>query len=548
MGLTFHILTPMTVGRALLTSIAGLFIALAPAHARVSDHQWGLVKTKVERAWATDDHERRAAALEQLGFADRPEATTWLARLVGELSTARAQAERDRNWLRGRAEANMAERERMSRLLQRRNWTDEEDAAYRVIERRVDRQLGELRDLEKALFQSERLEFVAVRALATHTDLEARATRMLALDGATGDHARGLIEALALAGDREALPRVRARIADPDPNVAHAAILACTDLGDTAAGDAITAVLDHPRWRVRCAAIRALGALGTQGATGALVTRAERASGREAEDALASLVRITGFDHETPAAWRTWFDANRERLATAIAERKVNAADVGRSIGPVAFYGLRTMSRKIAFAIDTSGSMGEPAGPVDPAVVAGATDYPRDSTKLGVAKYELRRAMAAMPEGTRFNLVYFTSNVKIAEADGLITATPDNVRKLSQWLRHEVDAAGGTDVYGGLRRALAMADPPPTDDAPGSDAPPVREDEAPGIDTIYFLSDGAPSTGLLKDYPAILDDITRRNRRLGVAIHVVGVGRAVDAEFLAALAGRNGGRFLHTQK
>jgi len=77
-------------------------------------------------------------------------------------------------------------------------------------------------------------------------------------------------------------------------------------------------------------------------------------------------------------------------------------------------------------------------------------------------------------------------------------------------------------------------------------APPSKGRE-PGADTIFFMTDGQPSCGKVIDPHQILDEITRRNRILGVTIHTVGVSKDQNSAFLLNLAKRNGGRYVAFQ-
>ncbi len=97
----------------------------------------------------------------------------------------------------------------------------------------------------------------------------------------------------------------------------------------------------------------------------------------------------------------------------------------------------------------------------------------------------------------------------------------------------ELEAVGGTNIYGSLQRALELAE------ATGGDTW-----SAPKIDTIYFLSDGRPSVGVTTDPDEILSFVQGLNRSAGIVIHTIGLSGAQDAYLLRSLAEQNGGKYV----
>jgi len=67
--------------------------------------------------------------------------------------------------------------------------------------------------------------------------------------------------------------------------------------------------------------------------------------------------------------------------------------------------------------------------------------------------------------------------------------------------------------------------------------------KSPGADTVFFLTDGRPTSGQIVDANQILAEISARNRLLGVTIHTIGVAREQNAAFLFNLAKRNHGEY-----
>ena len=90
-------------------------------------------------------------------------------------------------------------------------------------------------------------------------------------------------------------------------------------------------------------------------------------------------------------------------------------------------------------------------------------------------------------------------------------------------------ANGGTDLYGGVMRALKINN----------------------VDTIVLLSDGMPSAGKVTDPTQILSMIQQLNTYKGIRIHTIYLSGSSSARstlggaarFLKALADQNNGSF-----
>ncbi|MCA9320518.1 MAG: VWA domain-containing protein, partial [Planctomycetes bacterium] len=180
------------------------------------------------------------------------------------------------------------------------------------------------------------------------------------------------------------------------------------------------------------------------------------------------------------------------------------------------FYGLDLESDQVVFVCDTSGSM------------AGA--------KLERLQNELRHAVSGIRASGAFNLVFFETTVHPLRPQ-LADATRHH-RKAAERRIDELEAHGGTNLWGGLQAALSD-----------------RE-----ADTIVVLTDGQPSAGRFQSGADILAEVRERNIHRGVRIHTVWVDHAaagsdssgllghVDesgpAAFLRRLAAENAGRFV----
>jgi Ca-activated chloride channel family protein len=153
--------------------------------------------------------------------------------------------------------------------------------------------------------------------------------------------------------------------------------------------------------------------------------------------------------------------------------------------------------RDVVLAIDTSGSMrGE---------------------KIEQARHAVEHVLTHLPEGARFNLVTFGSEVR-SFRPGPVAATSDALREARQFM-DATPAMGRTHVEGALRAALLGAS---------------------AATQVLFLTDGVPTVGEL-DPQAILDRLPDLNPE-GARIFTLGVGYDVDAHLLDGLSAGSGGR------
>jgi uncharacterized protein with von Willebrand factor type A (vWA) domain len=78
---------------------------------------------------------------------------------------------------------------------------------------------------------------------------------------------------------------------------------------------------------------------------------------------------------------------------------------------------------------------------------------------------------------------------------------------------------------------------------------------APVYDTIFFMTDGVPTSGKVKDKDKILSEVRRWNEGRKIRIHVVGMGGKdksgrpstaddIDKDFLTKLAEQNDGQVV----
>ncbi len=328
--------------------------------------------------------------------------------------------------------------------------------------------------------------------------------------------------------------------------------------------DVVAKCLKDPFWQVAFAAARMLEKTGAPDAIPHLIQALEGAEGRAREEFNEALITLTKVDkHGDHAAWKAWWERNEK----AVRERtyqppKGEAAVKGEKRGTT-FYGIPVHSDKIVFVVDYSNSMHKPAKWVpDTSKVATGADLaadplrgirlPEDPTKIDVARYELKRAMATLRDGVKFNIVFFNHTIwPFSPRKMEILDRPTRLRAFEF-----IDNTGlilGTDVYEALKSAFGYAG------VAGAGLTMTPSD----VDTIILVSDGLPwlredmrDQGVM-DPDGILSAVREWNRHHKIVIHTVGIhadrgedqdgkkGKGQKGEkFLRALAEENGGTYV----
>tara|TARA_R110002126_G_scaffold33398_2_gene104705 strand:+ start:6026 stop:7915 length:1890 start_codon:yes stop_codon:yes gene_type:complete len=302
-----------------------------------------------------------------------------------------------------------------------------------------------------------------------------------------------------------------------------AAAVALATNGDPRALDKLHNLLKDKEWSVRAEAYRATVAARRIESVPLLIGRMDKEEGRLVDDVHDALRLLTGLDHGRSAKrWKDWWRTESktfvlpESMYAETAEFERRESVTPNQYKPGDFYGIPVTSRAICFVLDISGSMEEPAK-VKAGVSRGGSGA--GPTKLDVAKDQLSRVLAKLPEGILYEMVFFGSGVEV-EGDGL--------RKMAKRARAESiryvrgrQAMGATAIYDGLKRAF----------------------EDPDVDTIYLMSDGAPTMGEINDEAEIRAEVARWNAARHIRIHCISVDR--DSEMMRGLSQDSGGRYVH---
>lgn len=294
-----------------------------------------------------------------------------------------------------------------------------------------------------------------------------------------------------------------------DPAARQAAALELARLGSEEAIATLSALLADTDTSVRSEAVKAVAARRRPSSVEALITRLDAETGKLRLEIAWALRMLTGLDHGSRAPrWRAWWTAEGKafELPTLAAAQEAERARETRrdqNTTKASFYGLEIVSNRLTFVIDVSGSMRAKA-------YAG-------KTRIDIAKEELSRVVENLEQGDEFNIIAFSTGVNDWE-DELVPAT-EKQRASAQEYISGLRADGGTAIYDALQRAF----------------------EDPSVDTIYFLSDGDPSGGLIVDPPTIRSEVARWNSARHVTIHCVAVGQ--DHPLLRGLAEDSGGTY-----
>jgi uncharacterized protein with von Willebrand factor type A (vWA) domain len=267
-------------------------------------------------------------------------------------------------------------------------------------------------------------------------------------------------------------------------------------------------LIDDPHPSVRRAAIDSARERRIREAIPHLIARLDGDGSRLRTQAYGALVELTGLDHgESETRWSAWWEGEastfqlptrEQALATARELEKRRAAHPTQA--EATFYGVRLTSDRVVFLLDMSTSMG----------TAG---------RLQQMKRETVAALEEIPDGARFNLIFFHSEV-VSWGRRLVTMTPKN-RKAACRAVDSLLELGGTNLHMGLKEAF-------------------RDLE---VDTIVVLSDGEPSEGITRS-DRILADVRSWNDLRGVVVHCIAVGW--KGELMESLSAETFGEFVVT--
>ena len=368
------------------------------------------------------------------------------------------------------------------------------------------------------------------------------------------------IAALGRAGGpdaREALMRIRA--ADASGSMRSRALAALCSFKVAEVKEAIVASLADPAWEVRALAAAICVRAKLVEAAGALVQAMQTEDGRlrkDFDDALQALVGVRFYGDAALA--KRWWAENQAAVAEK-AKALAAAGEYDKPVGAVetwdqpdvsgegaekakgvtsSFYGIATPSRRILFVVDISFSMADPAG-AKPAAPTGVSkdQYPAPAggAKIDIARWQLHRAVAALPKDVAFDFVVFSESYKLWQPE--MTEASDKGKGRAHEFIDSIKPNGTTNICDSLDKVFELVAGPAA--ARGK---PARE--ALGADTVYLMTDGNPNRGRISDGAALLESVIARNRAARLVFHTIGIGEAAGSTLLQSLAKRTGGQYV----
>jgi hypothetical protein len=371
----------------------------------------------------------------------------------------------------------------------------EEDMSERMLA--LDRMAEELLGTIATLRTHDAIQTVVKQAQASF-NLRYRARLIEAMGGIrTASSQAGLLEILQKAArEVEILAAVRAlrAIAVPTPEVVAA----------------LVAAVPSEHRQIRVTAATALAEMECKDNTAAIIEALKGTTGQTAADLNDVLKKMTGVDkHGSYDAWKEWWARSRDAVLAGI--YKPDAAEkAGAQGSTTTFYGVPVVSTAVAFVIDTSGSMWEPAhylpGKDDDGKALGIKL--NGNLKINVAQYELKKVLMKMPVDSTVALVLFDGAVRV-QAGGPVRLTEGKRKQLIDIVDGIKVPGGMTNLWGAVTKAQSFAG--------DAGAPSMKKD---GIDTIYALTDGVPTVGV-SEKGRFLKRYSFLNRYLEVRVHTL---------------------------
>jgi HEAT repeat protein len=264
--------------------------------------------------------------------------------------------------------------------------------------------------------------------------------------------------------------------------------------------------LGHRAWELRSVCLRYLTRFRDTTSIPLLIERFEHEEGRLLYELNEALYVHTAHRCWSKREWETWWEQHKVGFVLPPEEwARTRYGSSGGNIKTASYYDIPILSTRVAFLVDTSGSMMLPIG----------TD--KKVSRLDGAKQQLTSVIEALPADCHVNLVRFAAKVE-AVWEQLRPANAENKQDLLKQVKRFV-VEGGTNLFDAIE--LAYKDPE--------------------VDTIYLLTDGEPTTGRFVATEDILDEVLRWNRQRQIVIHCIAIG--TDAELLKRLAQETGGTY-----
>jgi HEAT repeat protein len=343
-------------------------------------------------------------------------------------------------------------------------------------------------------------------------------------------------------------PRIAPMCQDPSPEVRCSAFDALSSLGSESAVEPAIAALSDSSWRVRSSAVAALGRVRRKASIPPLLARMEQEEGRLRSDIAAALESITGRRYgERIELWKEFWQQHGEVFVipsdAELAELRAKQEAAAERYNPtdrVQYHGIATPSRRIVFVIDVSGSMEHLVTQQERFEGGGYPSFKR----IDIVKTELMRTVENLDKNVEFNVLAFATDVYRWKKRAVVANVLNKSSALS-WIERQ-EAIGGSSKadlsHVGLVQA-ANLEGGKTNTYDALVAALTEEDPEQQADTVFFLSDGQPSTGKYVDPGDILREVRNLNAVRRVVIHTIALGQ-FDKSLMRRLAEENGGSFV----
>lgn len=292
--------------------------------------------------------------------------------------------------------------------------------------------------------------------------------------------------------------KARAFIIEKGPKLRNAeqkAVL-CDVLGGYAQADALkglTVLVTDKSDQVQLAAVENLAKFKCNESVDAILACMLKADGTLEYACRGALRQLTGEKLADAVDWKNWWDTNSKgfdfkKVAEAIQTRaKESRGKISTSVDGSGLYE-SIHSHKVLFVLDTSGSMR----------IEAPLKNGKKLTRLDYVKKELSAAInMQLTKDTRFNIIHFGDKVYTWKKK-LVKATGGNKRGALSFVK-KLKFFGMTNTYEAFKTAF----------------------NDPNVDTIYFLTDGTPTTGGIIVPSQILGHIRSWNRGRNVKIHTI---------------------------
>lgn len=297
-----------------------------------------------------------------------------------------------------------------------------------------------------------------------------------------------------------------------DRDTRNAALEQLAASGRKAYQELLAKALEHEDWTTRLLAIKSLEESRKKSAVQPLINALAREKGRlelAAADALWALTG-KGFD-KNASLWQTWWEnegKNFEVLTAAElrAAREKREMQRLKSTTVAEFFGMKITSHRVIFILDVSGSM--------VAEVHGRFAQRENETRIDCAKRELVKSVESLAPNALFNILTFSSGVERWAKEDIGGLTKKTREQAKEWIGR-LGAGGGTNLHEAIKEAF----------------------KDPDVDTIYILSDGEPSVGVV-DPDKIRESVKYWNKHRGIEIHTIAIGGSLQVlEHIAKDAG-----------